>query len=69
MRANQRGWMFVAVHGSTSSNRRSSASEASPGPSGGGPLNRSRSAAGSPMATVGAPSSDDQCSTIRSITR
>ncbi len=53
MRANQRGWMFRAVHGTTSSNSRSSATSASPGASGGGPPSASRSAAGSPIATVG----------------
>ena len=58
MRANQRGWMFVAVHGSTSSNRRSNAAPASPGPSGGGPLNAARSAAGSPTATGGSGNDD-----------
>ena len=69
IRANQRGWMFVAVHGTTSSSSRSNAALASPGASGGGPPSASASSAGSPTATVGCVSRDDQCSTIRSITR
>ena len=47
MRANQRGWMFRAVHGTTSSNSRSSAASGSPGASGGGPPSASRNASAS----------------------
>src|SRR3954470_20095803 len=44
MRANQRGWMFATVHGSTSAHRRSTAASGSPGASGAGAPRASRSA-------------------------